>query len=289
MFLSQIPYTGFSGGPVETALFWGFLLLWSGVLSYFLTIKGLGKRIADRGAKIVRILFGEEREPRIAEEGDMPVRPMQHISAVIAERPVFTREAPADLKGAVSVSEATVPLFISFLVDGKSDKAFSTLKSLHMNGGETKDFFAKIVCELDKEYQCRMGEGTRAHEYVEQKLSHLSNGKLEELIDAFLQGIDRTYSKESTAIKLALVKALDVACHPNAPKLRPSEVRQTADEGGSHTSFSMPKTDEPAAALLSGTDAPKAAPRPMHKETPQGEKTDDFILSQIQRSIAISS
>jgi len=37
--LSQVPYTGLELGPVGTALYWGFLVLWAFFIAYLLVVK----------------------------------------------------------------------------------------------------------------------------------------------------------------------------------------------------------------------------------------------------------
>ena len=45
VYLSQVPYTGFGGGPITEALFWTLLILWSGVLAYFVSVKRIHERL----------------------------------------------------------------------------------------------------------------------------------------------------------------------------------------------------------------------------------------------------
>ncbi len=40
--LSQVPYTGFPAGPIGTTIFWTLLIFWSGIISYFISVKGYG-------------------------------------------------------------------------------------------------------------------------------------------------------------------------------------------------------------------------------------------------------
>jgi uncharacterized membrane protein YgcG len=46
--LSQLPYTGFPAGPVATSIFFTVLVVWSGVLAYFVTVKGYGRTFMNR-------------------------------------------------------------------------------------------------------------------------------------------------------------------------------------------------------------------------------------------------
>lgn len=45
LYLSQIPYTGFGGGPVAQAIFWSLLALWSAGVAYVVTVKGGGTSV----------------------------------------------------------------------------------------------------------------------------------------------------------------------------------------------------------------------------------------------------
>lgn len=59
--LSQVPYTGFPTGPLGMTLFWVFLIIWSGILSYFITVRGWGRKWLD-SISGTNIPYGFEEE-----------------------------------------------------------------------------------------------------------------------------------------------------------------------------------------------------------------------------------
>jgi hypothetical protein len=44
--LSQVPYTGYELGPVGTALYWGFLVLWCLIAAYLIAVKKVQNKVA---------------------------------------------------------------------------------------------------------------------------------------------------------------------------------------------------------------------------------------------------
>jgi hypothetical protein len=43
--LSSVPYTGLEMGPVGTALYWGFLVLWCAVAAYLIAVKKVQNKL----------------------------------------------------------------------------------------------------------------------------------------------------------------------------------------------------------------------------------------------------
>jgi hypothetical protein len=74
--LSQVPYTGLDLGPVGTALYWLFLVLWCAVAAYLIAVKRIHNTVLNWG---YARLFGttEATHPAYTTEAahaEMPVR-----------------------------------------------------------------------------------------------------------------------------------------------------------------------------------------------------------------------
>ena len=61
--LSQVPYTGLDLGPVDTALYWGFLVLWCLFAAYIITVKKAHVKVAN---SMKNFLFGTSSPAPIA-------------------------------------------------------------------------------------------------------------------------------------------------------------------------------------------------------------------------------
>lgn len=89
--LSQVPYTGLDLGPVGTAAYWGFLVLWCLFMAYLIVVKRVHYRLANT---LNGFLFGTDEEedeeetvekpagkPLHSTRPDMPTTQIRHSAA----------------------------------------------------------------------------------------------------------------------------------------------------------------------------------------------------------------
>ncbi|HEY4510930.1 MAG TPA: hypothetical protein VJG29_00990, partial [Candidatus Paceibacterota bacterium] len=257
--LSQIPYTGYEAGPLGVALFWTLLVLWSVFVAYLLSVKQLHLRVyaalsrfsaPSSSASVHEHTHAIPKATSFsAEQFNPPVRPQ-----VSEEHFVRTPVALANVSDYVSA----VPLFIGWIIEGKSEQAFNFLRTLRMTEKSAQDFMEKTVCELDGAYRCRLDKTGGANEHTLSLISKLSNKQIEELIDALASGVDRSYGSEYTSAKVALVRALNASGH-KAPA----------------------REEERAEAPATPSHEPMPVSRPIVR--PQHDSVDDFVMAQINK------
>ena len=82
--LSAAPYTGLELGPVGTAVYWGFLVLWSLVAAYLIVVKRVQVTLFR---KLNAFLFGEGKAPaQVAFAGTSVAAPVAHYSAPVTPK-----------------------------------------------------------------------------------------------------------------------------------------------------------------------------------------------------------
>ena len=274
--LSQIPYTGYEAGPFGAFIFWTLLTVWSMFIAYQIAVKRLHTRIYDILANMFSPAVPLEQIYRQNEEDiEKPVHtpppPPPSIPPERSAEEVRHPEVYAHMPVAVTnVSDyvSAVPLFIGWIVEGKSEQAFNFLRSLRMTQKSAQDFIEKTVCELDDAYRCRLDKTSGANEHTTTVIGRLSNKDVESLIDALASGVDRSYGSEYTSAKVALVRALNAVGY--APKKEPMSGVQSAPA----------RVGEPMSAETAERKAEKEPTAPLRSAL---DYTDDFVLAQINR------
>lgn len=274
--LSQIPYTGYEAGPLGALLFWALLVLWSAFIAYQMSVKHLHTRIYGVLASIFSPAVSLEQvyvqnEEDIKKPVHISAPPPPHVPAEVGHEDVLRRHeeyarTPVAMTN-VSDYVSAIPLFIGWVVEGKSEQAFNFLRSLRMTEKSALDFMEKTVCELDDAYRCRLDKTARANEHTTNVISRLSNKEVEALVDALASGVDRSYGSEYTSAKIALVRALTAVGY--TPKSEPARAPQPV---ASHKVVGT--AQEPEVQHEEPRTSPVRSTR---------DHVDEFVLSQINR------
>jgi hypothetical protein len=77
--LSQVPYTGLELGPVGTALYWSFLVLWCLVAAYLIVVKRVQNTLLS---KLNVFLFGEPGATQATSQG-LSEREIEHYASML--------------------------------------------------------------------------------------------------------------------------------------------------------------------------------------------------------------
>lgn len=282
--LSQIPYTGYETGPFGMFVFWTLLILWSAFISYQIAVKRLHARIYGVCANLLSPVVPleqvfeqdeEDREKTIHLPPPPPPQVPREMDAEEVRHPEYAETPVATTN--VSDYVSAVPLFIGWVVEGKSERAFNFLRSLRMTEKSALDFMEKTVCELDDAYRCRIDKTAGANEHTTNILSRLSNREVESLIDALASGVDRSYGSEYTSAKVALVRALSAVGY--APKREPA---QTSREAGRSSGVPQGGTSREAGITAREPETKHDEPR-TPPARPEHDHVDDFVLAQINK------
>jgi len=145
-------------------------------------------------------------------QGGEPLREgvLNHVEIGLPVRGLTTSNAQAGTQTGQSPRETDpVPTFIGWLCDGESKEVFDFLRRLKSQGHSSKEFLTRVVCALDEMYRHRReGEG-QCDTYTLLKTAHLDNKDIELTLELLAAGIDHSYERSHTGVKLACIRALD--------------------------------------------------------------------------------
>lgn len=117
-------------------------------------------------------------------------------------------QSPMETEQSSRETEA-VPIFIGWLCDGESKEVFEYLRRLKSQGHSSKEFLTRVVCALDEMYRHRReGEG-QCDTYTLLKTAHLDNKDIELTLELLAAGIDHSYERSHTGVKMACIRTLN--------------------------------------------------------------------------------
>jgi hypothetical protein len=131
----------------------------------------------------------------------LPAAPAVH--APVVEAPVVV--APV----AAAPVEGTVPTFIAALLAGKKEEVFTIIREVNKAGHDAEAFIQQTVMALDDAYRAKT-EGASVHPEVRAAVGTAEPIFLEKLITALSTAVDSSYSAGTTAVKLAVTRALNL-------------------------------------------------------------------------------
>ena len=112
-----------------------------------------------------------------------------------------------------------LPVFISWLAMGKSEKLFSFLRMLNLQGHSISEFVKQLAYELDAAYRFRLENAAGADGAVVEATGGWNRNTFEKVISSLVTGMDGSYSSDYTAAKLAFGKALEATKREEILKL----------------------------------------------------------------------
>ena len=246
VYLSQIPYTGLSLGPIGLVLYWLGLIGVVGVIAYallFMILPRIKKGMQSFVAGVQEILSGgaaptaaPEQKPApvvVKEEAapknvEYPFSPLvgfrsfgspekitvDDIVKGLSRMPVaeFVETVTEPIRATAVAAAQTVTdgyrALIKALAHGNREEAFTILRESVRAGEAPHQLMTKAVCALDDVYRSRI-DGVACDPEVQELCAACDTPALERMVSSLTTAVDASYSTDVTAAKLALVRALD--------------------------------------------------------------------------------
>lgn len=239
--LSELPYTGLDLGPVGTALYWLMLILWSLALAYVFmgglvpfALRAVGLAEPHHAAPVVHAPVHApevQATPVVATVHAPAPSKYEGFKVVAAAGPLTiddivnglareqddshllpalpqSRTAPrAHLETSPTAMPTSVPAFLGALLAGEKETVFGMLRSITQAGEDAQAFLTHAVFALDDAYRGKT-EGSPVHADVAKVCENCEPNVLERLIENLGTAVDSTYSTGTTAVKLAVTRAL---------------------------------------------------------------------------------
>lgn len=108
------------------------------------------------------------------------------------------------------LDETAANRFVSAVLAGDRDSAFSLLTSLEREGVSASKTATAVASVLDTLYRAKRSGGVYPDLSLGEKAAHLSDETLATLVEVFARALDTAYVSEYTGLKIALAKAFDI-------------------------------------------------------------------------------
>lgn len=179
VYLSQIPYTGVVEDSVKTIAYIILLLAVTGIISYLL--------VSSRKKSDTHLF-----------------KPTIHLTEL-----ANGKETSMARSVSIAAEAPDVPLFVSWLVAGESQRVFDYLRALNGQSADMAAFVTNLASELDRAYRNRLdARAPLPPEQTRKAVEGWSNEKLEEVISILVGSVDESYRSNDTPIKLAMAKIM---------------------------------------------------------------------------------
>ncbi len=114
---------------------------------------------------------------------------------------------PQDVKQLDTSLSVDTKSFLSALLNGDRTAVFSMVRQISLGGGSVENLISDVTCVLDDVYRSRT-DGSVCDSDIVRLSAKYQTPVLEEMITALTTSIDSSYSSKTTAIKIALIRAL---------------------------------------------------------------------------------
>lgn len=118
--------------------------------------------------------------------------------------------ASVDVTHVAGVDEAVAVQFVTSLVSGNRELAFSIIRSMEHDHVSPTTLITSVATVLDRLYRVRQGGKNGIDAALVDASQNLNDDKLHQLVEVFTHSLDTVYANPFTGVKLALAQAFEI-------------------------------------------------------------------------------